>query len=72
MRYLSGQGTNKPVEAHPHEFREWEPQIKALIEREKKAKEETIDYFKEKYGAVLVMDEKGDVKIFEKEPKEKK
>jgi len=42
--YLNGQGKNKPVETHPYELREWEPTIKAAMDRMEKMKQEATKY----------------------------
>ena len=66
--YLNGQGENKPVETHPHEFREWEPPIMELKGKMEKAKQEAIESLKEKYETVVQIDEHGNVKELSEEP----
>jgi integrase len=79
--YLNGQGENKPVEAHPHEFREWEPTVKEAMGRMEEMKKEGVKYYMDKYMTVIQMDEDGGVietdeggnqKVPTKEPKVKK
>lgn len=69
--YLNNQGESRPIEAHPHEFREWEPAVKKVFDESEKMKKEAIEYLMDKYGAVLQVDEEGNETVTTKEPKEK-
>jgi site-specific recombinase XerD len=67
--FLNSQGESKPVETHPYEFREWEPAIKKMKERMKKAEQAGIDYLRKKYGGVIQFHEDGRVVQIDKDGK---
>jgi integrase len=67
--FLNNQGENKPVETHPHGFREWEPSIKAMMDEMEKMKKDATKYLMDKYGSIIEMDKDGRVVQIDKDGK---